>query len=54
MKPTHRYTGPTTRWGLHAGAKVQAERGRGRGGLVRVVTADGRVWRVPRTQLESL
>lgn len=52
---THRYVGPTTTWGLAAGAKCALlGRARARSGLVQIRTADGRKWFVTRGQLERL
>lgn len=52
---THRYTGPTTTWGLAQGAKCELlGKARNAGGMVKIRTADGRKWHVPRGQLERL
>jgi hypothetical protein len=52
---THRYVGPTTVFGLHAGARcAPTPGGRRRGGLVPSTTADGRRWKVPAKQVEAL
>jgi hypothetical protein len=46
----HRYTGPTTRWGLRGGIECKILR-RLRGGLVSIQTPDGDRWRVPAKQV---
>jgi hypothetical protein len=52
---THRYVGPTTVFGLNAGARCRPTAGgRRRGGLVPITTGDGKRWKVPAQQVESL
>lgn len=52
---SHRYTGPTTVWGLSEGAKCELlGKARNAGGAVQIRTADGRKWNVPRAQVAPL
>jgi hypothetical protein len=48
---THRYTGPTTIYGLQHGATCTLLPRKGPCGMV-LITAHGRQWNVPRSQLE--
>ena len=54
---THRYVGPSTRWGLRKGSAVKVlRRSHGSAGVAQrqVATADGREWRVDLAHLSPL